>query len=59
MSESEWDALDQISDTLPMADELPDPVAVPRFMERLRNALIVFNVLILMVIVWELAPWLH
>ena len=59
MSESEWDALDQIPDTLPMVDELSDPIAVPRVMERLRNALIVFNVLILMVILWELAPWLH
>ena len=32
MSESEWDALDQIPDTLPMVDELSDPIAVPRVM---------------------------
>ena len=42
-----------------MNDEKPDEIAAPRLMDRLRNGLIVFNILILLIVIRELAPWLH
>ncbi len=42
-----------------MSDEKPDEIDAPRVMDRLRNVLIVFNILILLIVIRELAPWLH